>query len=437
MMAICCLGCGKGDNGVTEEPVINDPEPVATDPQTKPIEVYEPKEEPVVTRHSYTPVILNETQQAINIKLQDFSWKLFEEVYTHRKSGINLMVSPISLEVDLAMFINGLEGETLKEVLKTLGLENYTKAQINDFFQTMMTGIEKADEAAIFKSANSFWYNQRKTANKDFLTAIQENFAAKTEAVNFGDPQTKDFINYWCAEQTNNRIPKMVDSTDDFDLFHLMNAVYFKADWEKEFKKDLTTKQPFYYADSKTEEIDMMFENTISTYVESPNLQVTFKPFVDGSFQLVLILPKEGAKMEDVITDVKNFSLSLLTPTDTNVSSRWAEINLYVPKFTSEYTEENLFEYMANINPTLKFAANDMKFFDDALVDIDTSCLQKTFFLMDEKGAEAAAITDIMVKNTSVGPGPEPIVLRFDRPFFYAIVESQTSCPLFIGYYGR
>jgi serpin B len=347
------------------------------------------------------------------------------------------MISPISLEVDLGMFINGLEGETLKEVLKTMGLENYTKEQINDFFKTMMTGIEKADEAAIFKSANAFWYNQRKTVNKDFLTAIQENYAAKTEAVNFGNPQTKDLINYWCAEQTNNRIPKMVDYTNEEDLFHLMNAVYFKAGWEKEFKKDLTTKQPFYYANGKTEEIDMMFENATSIYSESPNLQMTIKPFVDGSFTLALILPKEGVKMEDAIEDVKNYFLSLKIPTETNVTSKEASIKLYVPKFTAEYTEEKLFEYMGNINPLLKFSADDMKFFDDKLSDTDTSCLQKTFFLMDEEGAEAAAITDIMVKNTAVGPGPEPIVLRFDHPFFYAIIESATECPLFIGYYGN
>lgn len=119
-------------------------------------------EEEPVTRHSYTPVELNETQQAINAKLQEFSWKLYKEVYANRDEGVNLMISPISLEVDLGMFINGLEGETLQEVLKTMGLEDYSKEQINDFFKTMMNGIEKADEAAIFKSANSFWYNKNK-----------------------------------------------------------------------------------------------------------------------------------------------------------------------------------------------------------------------------------------------------------------------------------
>ena len=393
-------------------------------------------EEPV-TRHSYKPVLLNETQQAINVKLQEFSWKLFKEVYTNRNPGTNLMISPISLEVDLGMFINGLEGETLKEVLKTLGLEQYTKEQVNDFFKTMMEGIEKADEAAIFKSANAFWYNQLYAANANFLSAISTNYAAKTEALDFGNPQTKDIINHWCAEQTNNRIPKMVDSIDNLCLFHLMNAVYFKSSWEKEFNKDYTTKQPFYYADGKSEEIDMMYENTTSNYLELPNAQVTFKPFIDNSFKMMLILPKTTAKTEDAIADVKDFLLSLSSQTETNVISAMRQIKLYVPKFTSEYTEERLFKYMANINPSLKFAVDDMHFFDNKFIDTDISCLQKTFFLMDEKGAEAAAITDIIVKNTSVRPVDEPIVLRFDHPFFYAIVESKTLCPLFIGYYGK
>ena len=422
----CLCNCG-GKNSIIDEP--EEPTPVI-DP------VVEVPEEPV-TRHSYKPVLLNETQQAINVKLQEFSWKLFKEVYTNRKAGTNLMISPISLEIDLGMFINGLEGETLKEVLKTLGLEHYTKEQINDFFKTMMEGIEKADEAAIFKSANAFWYNQLYTANANFLSAISSNYAAKSEAVDFGNPQTKDIINHWCAQQTNNRIPTMVERTDDQSLFHLMNAVYFKSSWEKEFKKEFTTKQPFYYADGKSEEIDMMHESTTSTYMESPNIQAVFKPFVDHSFKMMLILPKPTAKMEDAIADVKDFLLLLSSQTQTPVVSTNSPIKLYVPKFTSEYTEDKLFRYMANINPSLTFAADDMHFFNTMFPTTDISCLQKTFFLMDEKGAEAAAITDIIAKNTSIGPAPEPIVLRFDHPFFYAIVESKTLCPLFIGYYGK
>ncbi len=382
------------------------------------------------TRHSYKPVQLNETQLAIDAKLQEFSWSLFKEVYVNRDEGTNLMISPISLEVDLGMFINGLEGETLKEVLKTMGLENFSKEQINDYFRTMMKGIESADEAAVFKSANSFWYNENKTANKDFLSVIQNNYNAKTEAVDFADSKTKDIINAWCAEQTENRIKKMVEETSEADLFHLMNAVYFKAQWQDQFNKAATTKQPFHYANGKISEVDMMHYKDNALYGETDDYQLAFKPFVDYAFQFVMILPKEGVDMAKVITALSNDGQykALMSPDGV------AKVDLYMPKFTTEYSEEKLFPYMLNINPSLKFHVEDMTFIEDAKVEL-LSAKQKTFIQVDENGAEAAAVTAISGYGANLPP--KTVEMRLDRPFIYAIIESNTQCPLFIGYYGN
>ncbi|MBQ9675776.1 MAG: hypothetical protein IJV42_07615 [Bacteroidaceae bacterium] len=393
---------------------------------------YEPKPEEPVTRHSYTPVQLNETQQAINAKLQEFSWKLFKEVYANRNEGDNLMISPIGLEVDLGMFINGLEGKTLKEVLKTMGLENYTKEQINDFFQTMMTGIEKADEAAIFKSANAFWYNQDKKVSSGFINIIEDNYDAKSEAMDFGDPKTVDVINAWCAEQTNGRIDKMLEIITPADIFHLMNAVYFKSRWEDVFHKEATTKQPFHYADGHTADIDLMHTYYRTYYVETAEFQLATKPFVDGAFQFVMILPKEGIDAAKAIPAVFNFEQC------TNWGNKSVDLDLYLPKFTSEYTEEKLLPYMRNINPSLKFLQDEITIIED-IDDEDTAlkAMQKTFFLVDEEGAEAAAVTDLGYVTSALPVQVEKAEMRLDRPFFYAIVESNTQCPLFIGYYGN
>lgn len=414
MATLCMWSCSSKDDLAIDEP-------------------YEPQPEEPVTRHSYTPVQLNETQQAINIKLQEFSWKLFKEVYTNREPGTNLMISPISLEVDLGMFINGLEGETLKEVLKTMGLENYTKEQINDFFQTMMKGIEKADEAAIFKSANAFWYNQNKKANSDFLSIIKEKYDAKAEAMDFGDTRTVNIINNWCAEQTNGRISKMLDSITPADIFHLMNAVYFKSRWSAVFSKDATKVQPFYYANGHTADIALMHAYYGTFYVDTDEYQLATKSFVDGAFQFIMILPKEGVDAAKAIPETYNFEKYV------NMGMKSVNLELFLPKFTSDYTENNLFNYLANINPTLKFQLDDLKFIDN-LKDDDTElkAMQKTFFLVDEEGAEAAAVTDITLV-TAAGPSIqiENAYMRLDRPFFYAIVESNTQCPLFIGYYGN
>ena len=395
MAALCMWSCSSKDD------VIDIDKP------------YEPQIEEPVTRHSYTPVQLNETQQAINVKLQEFSWKLFKEVYVNRNEGDNLMISPISLEVDLGMFINGLEGETLKDVLKTMGLENYTKEQINDFFQTMMIGIEKADEAAIFKSANAF-------------------YDAKAEAMDFGDSRTVNIINNWCAEQTNGRINKMLDLITPADIFHLMNAVYFKSRWAAVFSKESTKVQPFYYANGHTADIALMHTNYGTFYLDTDEYQLATKSFVDGAFQFVMILPKEGVDATKAIPEIYNFEKYV------NMGMKSVNLELFLPKFTSDYTENNLFNYLANINPTLKFRLNDLKFLEDLKDDSELKAMQKTFFLVDEEGAEAAAVTDIM-HVTAAGPSNqiENAYMRLDRPFFYAIVESNTQCPLFIGYYGN
>lgn len=415
MAALCMWSCGSKDDVIDID--IEQP--------------YEPKPEEPVTRHSYKPVELNDTQLAINAKLQEFSWKLFKEVYQNRKKGDNLMISPISLEVDLGMFINGLEGETLKEVLKTMGLENYTKEQINDFFQTLMKGIEKADEAAIFKSANAFWYNQDKKASTDFLNIIKEKYAAKTEAMDFGDPKIVGIINAWCAEQTNGRIDKMLDIVTPADIFHLMNAVYFKSRWEDVFHKEATTKQPFHYADGHTADIDLMHTYYRAYYVETAEFQLATKPFVDWAFQFVMILPKEGVDAVNAIPAVFNFEQC------TNWGNKSVDLDLYLPKFTSEYTEEKLLPYMASINPSLKFMKDDITFIEGFEDDSALAATQKTFFLVDEEGAEAAAVTVLRAITSALPVQVEKAVMRLDRPFFYAIVESNTQCPLFIGYYGN
>ena len=57
--------------------------------------------------------------------------------------------------------------------------------------------------------------------------------------------------------------------------------------------------------------------------------------------------------------------------------------------------------------------------------------LHKTFVEVNEEGTEAAAVTSVGVRATSVPPPPTPFVV--DRPFFFAIRDSQTKTVLFMG----
>ena len=65
----------------------------------------------------------------------------------------------------------------------------------------------------------------------------------------------------------------------------------------------------------------------------------------------------------------------------------------------------------------------------DAVID---EVLHKTFIRVDETGTEAAAVTAVIMKATSIAP-TETLRLLFDRPFFYAILDLERNIPLFMG----
>ena len=59
----------------------------------------------------------------------------------------------------------------------------------------------------------------------------------------------------------------------------------------------------------------------------------------------------------------------------------------------------------------------------------------KTFIAVDEKGTEAAAATAVaMMAGAAMNPHPEqPIEVKVDRPFFYAIQHIPSGACLFAG----
>jgi serpin B len=55
-----------------------------------------------------------------------------------------------------------------------------------------------------------------------------------------------------------------------------------------------------------------------------------------------------------------------------------------------------------------------------------------TFIQLDEDGTKAAAATVVEMTKNSIAMPPEN-KLYFDRPFVYAIVDTETDMPVFLG----
>ena len=60
--------------------------------------------------------------------------------------------------------------------------------------------------------------------------------------------------------------------------------------------------------------------------------------------------------------------------------------------------------------------------------------LHKTYIDVNREGTRASAVTGVMVKAAALQPEPvREYTVRLDRPFLYAIVDSYTGTPVFLG----
>ena len=121
---------------------------------------------------------------------------------------------------------------------------------------------------------------------------------------------------------------------------------------------------------------------------------------------------------------------------------RSTTVRVYIPKFKQEQRLE-LKEPLQNLGMERSFT-NGADFSGMGTMDGNgtqiNQVIHKTFIEVSEKKTEAAAVTAIVMKETSPGPGnrppaPEPILFRADHPFLYLIRDRTTGVILFIGRY--
>ncbi len=380
------------------------------------------------TRNEVEPIELDGKQVDINSNLQVFSWEFFSQVCRDKRAGDNVIVSPISLGINLGMLLNGLSGNSKQELLEVMHLQGHDTNDINQFFQKMMEGIQRADKQTTFSSANSFWFDEKYSLSKDFSSVIKNSYGAEVGSVDFADSKTKGAINTWCAKHTNHRIPQIINETNPEMLFYLINAIYFDSTWEKPFEKG--DSESFTYENGTQDKIIMMKKSGNWLFTERDSYMVCSMPYTNGSFSMLLILPKEGYNVQDVIAqlEVEDLLLNRMYKTD---------VHIWMPEFQCTYPINDIYEKLRDMNPDFVLNANEMEMFDET-VKGNVFIAQKNYIKVDERGTKAAAITYTGMDASAPAAFERKYVeMHLDHPFLYSIIETSTNCPLFIGYHGN
>ncbi|HEV7349374.1 serpin family protein [Telluribacter sp.] len=354
----------------------------------------------------------------------DFAFDFFKNLQSTQPAGDNIFVSPLSLHIALGMLLNGAEGETARQIQQTLKLEGLTQAELNQAYQALMEGLPQADPSVKLALANSVWYRNTFQVEKDFLNVLKQSFKAEVSAENFDSPAAKDRINQWASDNTNGKIKKVIDEIRPEHVMFLLNALYFKGDWKYQFDPKQTMDAPFTLANGGTKNVKMMSLKENYRVARTEKYTAAQLPYSTGQFNLTLLMPNEGATVNDLIA---GFTAEEWTKLQSSLLQE-SKVLVGLPKFTLEYE--------VNLNKTLQKMGMDRVFTAQAELDkiskaeqLAVSFIkQNTYLGVDEKGTEAAAVTTIGIEVTSAPPS-----YIFDRPFVFIISEKSSDTILFMG----
>ena len=356
----------------------------------------------------------------------------------------NWSVSPYSIRLCLAMLANGAKGETQQELLSALHIDD-----LDAFNQSVKELLETYDGYARIMSletANSLWLNQSRFDGAgaflpDFVQRMDEYFRAEVQEVT--DADSVERVNAWADEKTHGKIPTILTEDNREFATALVNAVYFKAAWAREFNEARTEKADFTNADGTTGTVDMMHQTSGFGYYATPGIEAlempyrnyavdnmegdNFELFRDADFSMYLI------KADDTL-DVQNFL--------DNAEFTYGDVNASVPKFKVEYSAA-LDDALQALGVQTAYDPENADL--TAMLDpsglpgqqhfLDT-VLHKTYIAVDERGTEAAAVTAAMTGRAAPPERPELIrSFAADSPFWFVIRDNAKGEILFAGRY--
>lgn len=397
-------------------------EPVVETDETVPVENLIPRKDITLTRTEADYVKANNS----------FALELFKKA-SSSEGGKSMLLSPLSVTFALGMVNNGAVGQTKYEIDKTLGFGEDT-GSMNEFCSKMLSESAKVDPSTTIEIANASVVNSMYSKLKDrFTEAVEDNYEANVCYKDFSKDDVKGLINNWCSEKTHGMIPELLkDQVTILEYAHFLNATYFKGIWSSQFKKSDSKKEKFYLEDGSKRETNMMHQKARFNYGYLPNIGPALcLPYGNQAFRMVIILPDEGKKLEDVKQALD------LNHWETMISNMYGvEVDVKLPSFESEYNTD-LVDVLREMGIEKAFSGKDADFSEMTESPVYISkVIHKAKIKVDEQGSEAAAVTDVVMGYTSPGPG-STVQFQFhaDRPFIYAITEVSTGAIFFIGQY--
>nr|XP_060630711.1 serpin B10-like [Anolis sagrei ordinatus] len=313
-----------------------------------------------------------------------------------------------------------------------------TSSNIHSRFQALSQEINQPTKHFLLRSVHQLYGDQSVPFQTEYIQSMKKYYNTEPQTVNFqkSAEEVRKEINAWVEHQTEGKIKNLLNegSVNSLTQLILVNALYFKGNWSKPFKREDTTERPFRLNKNTSKPVKMMFQHNIFNwnYIKELQTQILELPYLKNDLSMFILLPD----------DINNGStgLEMLERALTYESlSKWTspeemeevEANVYLPKAQLEdlYELKSALSSMGVIDAFSSGQADFTGMSEKKRLAL-SQVFHKCFVDINEEGTEAAASSAASIDGRS---DHGAILFAADHPFLFFIRHNKTKSILFFG----
>ena len=352
----------------------------------------------------YGQVKLNDVERAeVDSMVNGVAFRLVHEM---QKNHDNLLVSPLGLCYTLNMLNAGADGATQRQISRFLG----RKILADRLCRTMLL----ADAATKDR--------QVKAQNDKVTTLIVDNRVDVGRGIDLLPAfEERMKVCYFAAIEEGNEAQKII----------LSNTLRFDGVWKEAFDSSQTQVSLFTTAEGKQQKVPLMSGRFKLDYAETNDYQLVKIPY-NGGFNLYVLLPKTGEKLESIVS-----KLNVTTWQQALKQMQMADVSLWFPRLSTA-KKNDMISVLKNLGVRDAF---DMQLANLSKMTLGQAYVsgvkQEVQIDFNEQRTEAEAKTtmEVAVLCATEEPKKKEIQRRFvrcDHPFLY-VVTNRFGAICFIG----
>ncbi|XP_042355425.1 alpha-2-antiplasmin [Plectropomus leopardus] len=321
----------------------------------------------------------------------------------------NVILSPLSLALALAQLALGARNETERLLLQSL------HAATLPCFHHVLGRLAPHLTNTSLQVAARMYLRPGFEAKLSFVEESLSRYRSSPVPL-----VSVDEVNQWVENATNGHIPNIMESISHDVVLMLVNAVYFKGEWQTQFDPQVTSRGPFYLNSQNSVSVDMMKSAQYPLrLLDHPELeaQVASFPF-KGNSSFLIVMPSPGrGNVSSVLPKLNISDLYRRLPQPKTMQ-------VHLPKVKLRYSQE-LQAALTSMGLGSLFLGPNLSGISDHPLRV-TEVRHASTVELSEEGVEASATT-VVTSMRSVS------LFAVNSPFLFALVDDASLAPLFMG----